>query len=485
MAVCNLFNALESATGNFMLFSQYVEDITRNYSDGNNWKVVPSRYVALNIDYTNVDADMVMPNDEPINVAVPKYLQNYFENSCAYGRSHYVDYVKLIPYPNPSDWTPELARNLFWNSMFDGKFLTTTQQGKTRVLNEVVYWDDINMHNYDEHKGMGYGEIYCYIPAHAPRKSCQVICITDTDPSGRKFDINNNNILLEGYTDKYIENYSKDYYYYRDFTMSFDDDDVVSLGELSDQMYEFNTIVVLYDIMKKVNDEWEPVYQYLPMGMQILGKIGDDGKVTNSAKKYVTTSYGTGTSYGLRICTRFSASPNGAILKNIETINDASISSTCTLLSAMAENLAQILNLSKTVNDTTQSYKDMLSTIKNNRTNVPYIKDVNGADWWFVNGRPVTSANSDDNCHLELSQAIIEKRIENLMDDDMDNDYTAIYDGTGCECEEEPIGNLVDHIQKCLDPEFEWDGPMDGACSHGVLVVSTDREVEQKLEEIL
>ena len=61
MGVCNLFNKLTSPSGNFLLFSQYVEDITRNYSDGDNWKVVPTKFVALNIDFDKVQYDRVAP----------------------------------------------------------------------------------------------------------------------------------------------------------------------------------------------------------------------------------------------------------------------------------------------------------------------------------------------------------------------------------------------------------------------------------------
>jgi hypothetical protein len=514
MAVCNLFNALECASGNFMLFSQYVEDITRNFSDGDNWKVVPSRFVALNIDYSKVNEEMVMPNGEDLNEGLPKYLQNCFENACAYGRNNYTTFARSIANPRTLKWNPEISRNLFWNFMFDGKLLNATKYGSTKKVDEVMYWGDINMHTYDEHNGMGYGEIYCYIPSDATKKNCQVVCITDSDPDGRQSDISNDNILLEGQTDKYVENYSKQYFYNRDFTMTFDDTEITTLLDGSDSKYDINTIVVLYDVMQKINDGWETVYSYIPMGMYITGRF-DGTTLTNTIKKYVTSSYGVGTSYGLRICTRFSVSPNGTILKNSETTTDnADITTNCQIMAAMAENLSLMLEMSRNMNDTTQSYKNLLSTIKNNRTNVPYVKDVNGSDWWFVNGRPVVGIDDKhDSCCTEVSKEILDKRIENikktLMDDNKTNDYqdfTKIYDGTGCECEEQTIGTVVDHIQKCLDPTFEWTGTIDG-CVHdfefatdedvfGILdsenpdhqfnseyQMATDKEVEERLNQ--
>jgi hypothetical protein len=152
-------------------------------------------------------------------------------------------------------------------------------------------------------------------------------------------------------------------------------------------------------------------------------------------------------------------------------------------MATMAENLSLMMSMSREMNDTTQQYKELLSTIKNNRTNVPYVKDVNGEDWWFVNGRPVTNIdNKYEDCCNEASVDVINQRIEaikrTLADDNPDNDYkdfTKIYDGNGCECEEQDLNTVVDHIKKCLDPQFEWDGDVEG-CIHD-MEFATDEEV--------
>ena len=351
--------------------------------------------------------------------------------------------------------------------------------GSTKKVNEVVYWDDINIQSYDEHKGMGYGEIYCYIPANSSRKNCQVVQMGE----GRISDESNNNILLEGHKDKYVENYSKVYYYNRDFSMTFDDPDVSTLSDSSEPMYEFNTVVLLYNVYRKVNDQWVDIHTNIPMGMYVTGRF-DGVKLTNTVRKYVTSSYSVGTSYGLRICTRFAVSPNGVIMSNHETTIDSNdISTTCQLMATMAENLSLMMSMSREMNDTTQQYKELLSNIKNNRTNVPYVKDVNGEDWWFVNGRPVTNIdNKYEDCCNEASVDIINQRIEaikrTLADDNPDNDYkdfTKIYDGNGCECEEQDLNTVVDHIKKCLDPQFEWDEDVEG-CIHD-MEFATDEEV--------
>ena len=493
MAVCNLFNELNNASGNFMLFSQYVEDITKGNTYEDKYKVVPSRFVALNIDYSKIDTDMtcrnmVAPNGEPFNEAIPKYLQNCFENACAYGRNNYTNFARSIANPRTLEWNPEISRNLFWNFMFDSKLLTTSPYGDTKKFNEVVYWDDITIQSYDEHHGMGYGEIYCYIPSTGQKKNCQVVCMSDY---AERMYTENTSKWLEGFygdPNAVMNGYSTNYYFNRDFTMTFDDPDLTTLNSSNDT-YEFNTIVVLYDILTMDVDKWTEKHTNIPMGMYITGMFDRDGRLTNTVRKYVSTDYGVGTSYGLRICTRFSVSPNGAILVNNETLVDNSdLTTVSQLMTMMSENLALMMNMSKRMNDTTQQYKEFLSTIKNNRTNVPYVKEVNGDDWWFVNGRPVTNIdNKYEDCCNEVSRYMLEERIENikktLNDSNPDNDYmdfTKIYDGQGCECEEQPIEMVVDHIQKCLDPDFKWNGYIPD-CIHD-FEFATDKDVFDVLD---
>ena len=114
MAICNLFNELTDASGNFLMFSQYVEDITHNLVDSDAWKIVPTRFLAFDIDYSKLksapkheeveepDSNTDIPESEPestpkstpeeveesdsntLNTDIPKFFQNYFENGCAY-----------------------------------------------------------------------------------------------------------------------------------------------------------------------------------------------------------------------------------------------------------------------------------------------------------------------------------------------------------------------------------------------------------------
>lgn len=451
MAVCNLFNKLTNTSGNFLMFSQYVEDITRNFSDGDNYKVVPSKFIALNIDYSNINKNTVLANKDNFNVGIPMYFQNYFENACAYGRLHYSDWVNTTGHSVATTWNPLISRNLFWNSMIDGKFVNAVEYGNTKKLKEVVYFGDISMHSYNEHQGMGYGEIYCYIPSDTKRMNCQVKeHFTDVLP--RQFDDSNKKPTLEGYTDKFIGDYSKKYYYNNDFSMSFDDSDVAVLANSSDSYYNINTIVVLYSVLEKINDDWKTLYSDIPMGIYFTGIFDENNKMTNTVTKYVSTSYGVGTSYGLRLCTRFSVAPNNSFLKESDVIVDNSgYNNLCQLMTAMNENLSKMLDVSKSAINTTQQYKDLLSIFKNNKTNVPYVKDINGVDYWFVNGRAVSAVNNEENsCCAEVSSETIRKRIANLQDAETYNDWSYIDDPNGCDCF--PLNNRELAEKLGLDP---------------------------------
>ena len=403
MAVCNLFNTFNDNrhSGNFMLFSQYVEDVTRE--GGDNYKVVPSRFVALHIGdrYKNI----VNPYNEPLNTAVPRYFQNYFENSCAVGRSDF----------NSENFAPT-ARNLFWNSMFAGweynevldeyilsstadNSLLTVRDG---LIPEVKYWGDINMQSYNNHNGMGYNEMYCYIPSNSNLYKCAVSDKVDMEG------IDNDKTTIEGYEtydetqvsisiSPTIVGYPNAYCYDPYYETSFED----TLGFAVDNeaaSYDIDTIVVLYDVMQfdENSSKWIPIpdKRYIPMGMYICGNFDAEGNLTNSIKKYVSITDEIGTAYGLRICTRFTATPNGSILQETELNTDSdNYVSIAQMMTGMAENLNKMFEITNNTVNNLQLCKDELSILKNNRTNVPYVKTINGNDFWFVNGKLVSKVN--------------------------------------------------------------------------------------------
>lgn len=393
MAVCNLFNELTSPTGNFLMFSQYVEDITHGYTAGDNWKIVPDKFIALNIDYSNINT----PDNTDLNISVPKYFQNCFENVCAYDKN-----------TKTTEWTPEIFKNIFWNSMFDGNLLTYIKLNDTdKYVPEIMYYTDINMHAYNEHQGMGYGEIYCYIPTDAKR----IKCTLDVEEFRTRINTNTNT-HLEGFnTDEYlIEGYNQEYSRNSDFKLGFDNDSPAYYSD--EQYYNINTIVVTYSIMNKVNDAWETMYSNIPMGIYFAGNFNDT-ELSNPITKHVDTSYDTGTSYGLRICTRFTATKNGSIVNTDIITDDSELTSVCQMMTGMNENLYKMMDIAKSAITTSQEYKDTLSAITNNRTNVPYVKNINGLDYWFVNGKMVSP-----------TRLITTKSIDSVLVDELNYEFT-------------------------------------------------------------
>jgi hypothetical protein len=452
MAICNLFKSLDDKAGNFLLFSQYMEDITTNYTDGDMYKVVPTGFVAMNIDYKTLKDDYtfiktvlnlngVNGDHESLNTGIPKYFQNCFENACAYAR---------VNYP---DWTPTISSNLFWNFMFDGKFLSIEKYSNTtNYVPEIVYYDDISMHSNNTHQGMNYGEIYCYIPTNAKRMNCNV-----AKNENRSFDESNKNSHLEGFNNISIENYEQRYSYNNDFMMPFTNEHIEHLLDSTAKQYVINTIVVMYSVFNKVNDEWEVLYSNIPMGIYFAGNFDTEGNISNSTTKFVSTSYSTGTSYGLRICTRFSAVSNSRLVNTDIITDDTGYTNICQLMTAMNANLSEMMKISKAALNNIQTTKDQFAMIKNNRTNVPYIKNINGIDYWFVNGRMLTAVNvgSQNSC-VPLAAETVEKRIENIISGDETNDYTYIPDPNGIECEQISNKYLAEYLN--LDGDFPEEG---------------------------
>ena len=222
--------------------------------------------------------------------------------------------------------------------------VTSTKKDDVEIINEINYYGDINMHSYNEHKGMGYGEIYCYIQTNSGKINCQVVKSED-----RKF-IENTNTILEGFeANKGFDipnNISRMYYYNEDHVMSFDSDNLGDIHFGFTDKYNINTIVVLYDIFVKINNEWEVKYKNIPMGIYFTGYF-EDNKITNPITKFVKTSYGNGTSYGLRICTRFSVTPNGLILNTSDITTDENYVNYCQLMVGMNENLSKMMDIVK------------------------------------------------------------------------------------------------------------------------------------------
>ena len=180
---------------------------------------------------------------------------------------------------------------------------------------------------------------------------------------------------------------------------------------VTDKYFDINALIILYNIYGSSN---ELIAEDIPMGMYITGTIDDNNTITNSIRKYVSNEdiYNTGTSYGLRVCSRFITSPysDNYIVKEVtfEDNNYADLTKVLAKMSISQQKMDSILN--KTISGD-QHMKEVLSIFKNNRTNVPYIRTINGVNYWFVNGRMMNSAVVDNN----NCDAYTETELDNLL----------------------------------------------------------------------
>lgn len=375
MSICNIFNEFTKQTGNYISFSQYAKDLTKSNARDESYKVIPSKFIAMDIDYSTTNIP-IYGDTRDLNVDIPMFFQNFYENACAYCESL-------------DNFTPNNAKSLFWNSMDISQMIGSNpvESDGFKTYNDtfIRYIGDINLHSFDEYNSMGYSEIFCHIPAEHPYKKYKVTYIPGSTPK-----VNPNN-TIEGYNVS-ISKYSKTYNDQASINMPQNNDsaDTVEPSNIP-TLYNINTIIILYDIYSKANDgTYVCLYRDIPMGMYFVGKF-DNFTMSNIITKYVSdeTSFGMGTSYGLRICSRFTVTPNNIHINSIDINSDGSdnYSAFCQVMTKMSENIDKMNDVISSSFKVQQNLQDMLAIFKNNRINTPYIKEIAGKSYWFVNGK--------------------------------------------------------------------------------------------------
>jgi hypothetical protein len=135
MAVCSLFKKLTKTTGEFLMFSQWAEDLTKNHSYGYKYRAVPSKFITADLDFSKFK---YAGTDSDLNILFPNHLQNYFENGCAVGKNRNIDEF---------DWDPNKATNLFWNTLLDSGLISIKYTGEEAYISNLNYVGDINIHS--------------------------------------------------------------------------------------------------------------------------------------------------------------------------------------------------------------------------------------------------------------------------------------------------------------------------------------------------
>lgn len=388
MAVCNLFKPINNKTGNFLLFSQYSSDLTKSATHTDPYRVVPSKFIALNIDYSNWDNDKIT-----------KLFQNYYENAVAYFKN--LGEFNLINSDSatPVKYSAEISKNIFWRCLFDKKLLNVEEvnvgEETYNACKEMLYCGDINIQTNNIYNSEGYNEIYCYIPTsdNCYHIGCELVENTELDNS---YEYNEDYVI--GYNETSgideiakIPEEDKPLIYKPKPAANFSFDGGLNSDPNPLTKYEFNTIIVLYDIyvMNEDMTDWIMEYQNIPMGIHFCGDI-EEGKISNPNTIFVSNDdiYRAGTSYGLKICMRYTSTNSNNIEHiDITSENDSIFPGFCIAMAEMSKTLDKMNDIITGVYNNSQMSKEVLAIFKNSRTNVPYVKWVGEDPYWFVNGR--------------------------------------------------------------------------------------------------
>lgn len=440
---CNLFKPVNNTTGTFFSFSQYAQDLTKEYTQPDSYRCVPSRFAALNLNAEDI---------ENYDIFLGEMFQNYFENACSNLRNEL-----------GSEWNGSKTLPIVWDTLEHFGLITTEDRDGAYHCDNLKYIGDINIYSYNPTPdGIGYNEIYCLIPNEA-----------------KSMDYGMQEYSAEGYVDiqsqSTIVGYNEDddytglsmkldgdpYKYYKlsedGETRYYDVQGIVPsclIGN-SDQdspmngvdSFQFNAILVFYDIVSKQDGEDSVIMSNIPLGIYFTGKP-ENGEFTNTVTKFVNSSdaFNQGTSYGLRICSRFLCSPNAIEIENFDVTTSTDNENFSHLLSLMAENLELFAEISRQINEMNKGITTHMACFRNNKTNVPYLRMVNGDYYWFVNGKntgvAANSVNQEDvnniiarldaistNIDQTVSDAIAAKigeiEVTPMSNDEIDESYSA------------------------------------------------------------
>lgn len=470
MAICNLFRRFSKDTGNFIMFEQYANDLTKCFVQHDNYDVIPSKFVALDINYSNLNAALRQPTAATdLNAAFPTYMQNYYENGCAWMKNDILNSDSEKEWRS-SDWSTKVSSNIFWNALYHGNLIHISKYDNGWVKNsmdldevvesydtieEVRYIGNIEIHSYEEKDGIGYSELYCYVPNDAVRTLYKVTQLTKSpsyysyeDKYIQGYDENSENIL--GILPTKVEGLHIPYYYNQDFTFAGYEVDPDSgsevdydgsanlrgLNEYSKKYYlnnptnnyfKFNTVVILYDIVvRDSKGNISTLHKDIPLGMYLTGLINTDGTVSNEVIKYeqCADAYNSGTSYGLRVCTRYTSTPNATTINSVELDLADQYGGFSQAMNKMAESQEKMDEIINEVINNSQFYKEHLAMFRNNRTNCPYIRKIGDDYIWFINGKstgvPANGHKGDDG----LDGTLIECK------EDIDGSWWWYVDGT-------------------------------------------------------
>ena len=424
--ICNIFNPLDKSNGNFLLFSQYVEDLSKSVVDST-YRVRPSRFFCMNLDnnvinnakdlttLTAGDASTTPFNN--VNQYLPGFFQNNFENAvaCIRKTSTTATAVNVTPF----NYSVGLVEKLMQ--------LTKTVNDEIDLQEYVKYVGNIDATSWED----GFADIILSIGSGSPIPAVGLNSALQVTPATTPVSYISYSQFVSSWSGSKeysnTEGQTSGTYYINGWT---NDDTLPVSGKVRSTntigypgegstvsntgfssnasvfegangvlsftypdtpitSFTFNTILLTYDV--EVNNS--TVYRDVPLGIYFTGDVTTVDSTTNINNPVTIfnssdTAYGAGSGWSLRICTRFSAVPYGNLkVEEISLEQGAIPASISRIISAAAETIKEIRSFTDETIYNSQGFRDLTNLIKDGKINVPYIREVNGTKYWFVNGR--------------------------------------------------------------------------------------------------
>lgn len=453
MNKCNIFKPLSNPTGEFLMFSQYTEDLTKEQSGKSTYRVVPSKFVALELNlqkafggdgplaggafnrqYDVTEKTLSFGTEGSVtglDTIIPQILQSYYENNISYHRNGKTisgdQDITKDGEKDKNNQCIELSTELLWSTLKRFGLINKMQSDDDQypgfpTYEEVKYIGDINIHSNRQLDSFNYDEVFCYIPTD---EDSYYYPIYSFERDGDILNIPVDGNIIEGWTKvSYPQNYPLNICNIKstetgtegfilgdempcmdwniDIPVPRNKDDKGHLKSNSE--YNINAIIVYYDIIQSEPGE-DPKYlhRYRPMGIYLTGpaEYGDDGTIKglkNTITKYITNNdaYGQGSSFGLRIMSRYVPTPNSTNYTMEVSTDTGDYESMAAAMGVMADAIADMSRQYRESYKMNQAFKDHLAMFRNHRVNVPYPRMVDGKYYWFVNGR-----NTGQPCTME------------------------------------------------------------------------------------
>ena len=419
MAVCNIFSSLSNPTGNFLMFSNYVDDMNRYRVQDSLYRVTASKFLAVDVDfnYVKTTAGITGTGAGNLNIGIPQLFQNMYENWIAFSKNNpdlgielYRNIVSAglgdragadddIDGVNISE--NEYRKRLFWSFLYRCGFIKPIVSGSE--ISNIKYEGKTSLESYDNHSGEGYGELICHIPSESVAKEYHI-----------DFDVlqkNQVNIVADGnssqsFNSTHIEGYTSGTpisgtLIQRDKLMTATQNsniyDIVDPEKVSRDptSYKFNMVIVFYDIKQDGID----IESNIPMGVYFVGNFTGSGtQMSNERTIYIQNKdvFGASTTYSLRICTRYTVNPNRYGIDTDLEVSPDDQTNLSILLSKMSDNIDAMNKVLETAHTGNATNKELYTIFKSGQVNVPYIKVIDGISYWFVNGKLISQITFEE-----------------------------------------------------------------------------------------